>query len=877
VLKRPSPQSKDEEHPPGFLHFRLSFGPSATIKQKPRQKIGKPTKKPFQLRAHLYVARNLPAGDEDALSDPYCLVSISHAKGKSKIKEHTTFPDWFETVVLDIDLPEQQNLAPDIYLSVYDHDTLTPDEFLGRVVVPVSEATSQKAIKEPKWYPLLLSNKVKGKGEVLASFQLLPAEQATGTPLPNLRPKLIDTEIDIGVIGLRNLAPFQLLPVSNAYMKFSVPGAKPATTKKSKTPGPKSPNFFENIVLPVALPETMDFVPALLIEVFDERPGKDAKIASASVPLSSFVPWGGSSSTLPYGVRLPPTVDETKFYQPSQSSKGVKTPSINIQTPSLLPVQANIDIKADHTVVDIHTSPDITENELSTLLPKGDKAKVVQMDPVKRDVPTTNIPGMEEEPEEPARQELVTEVEHQMNSFPFLEVDLYRGTSVGVSSGNLFNKKEAQVGRFKGSIAVKPQSTSSKKAETRARLDVTKLNVPRPYVVRVYVEQGQNLVPHDANGSSDPYLVLYNSNPSGKNKGNMIKDIENVKPHTLQPDFYKMYELKGLLPDDNELVVQVWDKDDVGSDEFIGETTYDLEMLWFSDEWRKMQPKPKEHRTLWNPLSAFPQGKLKMWVELLTLAEAGTTPPSPIGPPIREPFELRIVVWETRNVVPKDKILGKESSDQLVVAKLLSHPQTQQQTDVHDSVMDGCGKFNWRIVYPDIFLPYDIPRLKLQVYDKDRIGPNDAIAEANLNLKGFFQKALRQKSARIGALAASPASLGVGAVTSLGTNSKSAQTAGPYNSGQWLDLYHPSYDGPQGAICLEMELLTREEAAAKRAGSGRNEPNQHPFLPAPVRPSRNWFGDLFTFLGLDKLKKYLIIAGIVLVIILVIILAVTLS
>lgn len=94
---------------------------------------------------------------------------------------------------------------------------------------------------------------------------------------------------------------------------------------------------------------------------------------------------------------------------------------------------------------------------------------------------------------------------------------------------------------------------------------------------------------------------------------------------------------------------------------FLGATRYDLEMLWFSDEWRKLQPKPKENRTLWSPLSAFPQGRLKMWVELLTPAEAESTPPSPIGPPLREPYELRIVVWETRNVVPKDKILGKVS------------------------------------------------------------------------------------------------------------------------------------------------------------------------------------------------------------------------
>jgi len=229
-----------------------------------------------------------------------------------------------------------------------------------------------------------------------------------------------------------------------------------------------------------------------------------------------------------------------------------------------------VDKKLDHTVVDVGT-PEFVEDELATLLPKGDKGKSVQLTSVKREVPSTTFPDMEEEPEEPKRQEFVAELEHQMQSFPFIEVDLYRGTSAGISSGNIFNKKEAIVGKFKGSLSVRSLTgSSSKKPDNRVKLEVTKLNIPRPYVVRVYVEQGQNLVPHDTNGSSDPYLVIYNSNPSGKNKGNVIKDAENVKLHTLQPDFYKMYELKGLLPDDNELAVQVWDKDDIGSDEFIG-------------------------------------------------------------------------------------------------------------------------------------------------------------------------------------------------------------------------------------------------------------------------------------------------------------------
>lgn len=42
------------------------------------------------------------------------------------------------------------------------------------------------------------------------------------------------------------------------------------------------------------------------------------------------------------------------------------------------------------------------------------------------EVPVTTLPGLEEEPEAPARKEVVSEVEHMFASFPFLEVDLYR-------------------------------------------------------------------------------------------------------------------------------------------------------------------------------------------------------------------------------------------------------------------------------------------------------------------------------------------------------------------------------------------------------------------------------------------------------------------
>ena len=75
--------------------------------------------------------------------------------------------------------------------------------------------------------------------------------------------------------------------------------------------------------------------------------------------------------------------------------------------------------------------------------------------------------------------------------------------------------------------------------------------------------------------------------------------------------------------------------------------------------------------------------------------------------------------------------------------------------------------FNWRMVFP-ITLPYKPPRFKLQIWDKDFLNPNDVIAEANLNLRGFFKKAYSNTS-----------------------NSRVSLDT------QFATLTHPNYDGPQ--------------------------------------------------------------------------------
>lgn len=48
----------------------------------------------FQLRAHIYQARNLIAEDDDGLSDPYVKIVFGHRTGKTKIVKKTLCPTW---------------------------------------------------------------------------------------------------------------------------------------------------------------------------------------------------------------------------------------------------------------------------------------------------------------------------------------------------------------------------------------------------------------------------------------------------------------------------------------------------------------------------------------------------------------------------------------------------------------------------------------------------------------------------------------------------------------------------------------------------------------------------------------------------------------
>ena len=108
--------------------------------------------------------------------------------------------------------------------------------------------------------------------------------------------------------------------------------------------------------------------------------------------------------------------------------------------------------------------------------------------------------------------------------------------------------------------------------------------------------------------------------------------------------------------------------------------------------------------------------------------------------PEPEPFEVRVVVWETRRV-PN---LEEHSALDMYVTGELEYqmsgsrdgewaPAQWHSTDVHYGVRTGTGLFNWRMVY-DIDSPCRFPRLKMMIWNRDYLSANDAMGEAIIDI-----------------------------------------------------------------------------------------------------------------------------------------------
>ncbi|XP_030632044.1 LOW QUALITY PROTEIN: fer-1-like protein 4 [Chanos chanos] len=339
------------------------------------------------------------------------------------------------------------------------------------------------------------------------------------------------------------------------------------------------------------------------------------------------------------------------------------------------------------------------------------------------------------------------------------------------------------------------------------------------------------------------------------------------------------------------------------------------EMREFSEGACPLVPEHVEVRCLHDPdKPGLPQGYVHMWIDMFTV-DVPAPPPVNIKPRLPISYELRVIIWNTDDVVLDDvnPFTGEPSSDIYVKGWIKGLEHDKQETDVHFNSLTGEGNFNWRFIFRFDYLPTEkeiIYKRKetifsleesefrqpavlvLQVWDYDRIAANDFLGSIELRLSDMVRaaKSSEQCSIKMAKDKASPRFSIFRSKRMKGwwpliklksqediereareaeqekkNKKKKKKKRSKRSKMKPEDLQFVDSSGNtfllMGKVEAEFQLLTAEEAEKNPVGKARKEPEP---LEKPNRPktSFNWFVNpmkTFVFFIWKKYKKYIIV------------------
>ena len=290
-----------DDHEAGMIQMKFSINDKAkngpcdfktydAWKKPPPRRLG--SKK---IRCFIFQCRDIPAADSDGASDSY--ISVWNPEGetyKTRMIEDSLNPIYFETIEMLYDMADMET-APPIIFNIWDHDDDlldSGDDFLGRAVIYLKDAKTNlehgddeamcNTVPKPDWHDIRIGfdENTPACGQVLCSFVVARDDFDFETPAKYLNlSDYVPTkeyDMDINVLGLRQLESFGLMPIKKPFVKFRVKSLLPpekaqAVTNVSTDPNACGPNPNINTMLTfnVQLPIEELYCPSLACDCFD--------------------------------------------------------------------------------------------------------------------------------------------------------------------------------------------------------------------------------------------------------------------------------------------------------------------------------------------------------------------------------------------------------------------------------------------------------------------------------------------------------------------------------------------------------------------------------------------------------------------------------
>uniref|UniRef100_A0A8D2PTV8 Otoferlin n=1 Tax=Zosterops lateralis melanops TaxID=1220523 RepID=A0A8D2PTV8_ZOSLA len=795
-------------------------------------------KQVFQLRAHMYQARSLFAADSSGLSDPFARVFFISQSQCTEVLNETLCPTWdqllvFDNVELYGEAHEMRDDPPIIVIEIYDQDTVGKADFMGRTFAKPVVKMSDEQYCPPRFPPQLEYYQIyRGNataGDLLAAFELLqvPAGQRDGMEgwkgeginLWRIGNNCPFTWSLILFWGLRDLKRVNLAQVDRPRVDIECAGkgVQSALIQNYK----KNPNFSTLVKwFEVDLPENELLHPPLNIRVVDCRAfGRYTLVGSHTVSsLRKFIyrppdrkPWS------PLAVLCLSVCGCKREKVHEAPEPGVVFPP-QVLHPHLC-TSRNYSLSPD-------PSPSLPVLPLS-LQTEEEKEKKKKK---KKGGGGGGGGGEEVEEEEPdesmldwwskyfASIETMKEVSPNSSSFQSLGAVLHPMTVMEIP-------KIGQGGKALGAHRAQPFPVTAKATTDRpGQEDSVKLCF--------LFHQGSMCVykvplPDDVTKEAgyDPTFGMFQGIPSNDPINVLVRVYIVRVSGDLGCD--RSFDIEATFPMESMLTVGYTGGEGTGGTRGA------------------------------DSASPTPQGRLEMWVDMFPMDMPAPGPAIDISPRKPKKYELRVIVWNTDEVILEDDdyFTGEKSSDIFVRGWLKGQQEDKQDTDVHYHSLTGEGNFNWRYIFPFDYLmaeeriviskkesmfswdetEYKIPaRLTLQVWDADHFSADDFLGRWRVDLNCFPRGAKMSKQCSL----------------EMVTNEAELPMISIFKQKR-VKGWWPSLSSLQGKVEAELHLLTAEEAEKSPAGLARNEPDP---LEKPNRPDTSFIW----FLNPLKSIKYLI-------------------